>query len=212
MKSVFLLWHTNPLPDHDDEKLLGVFSSNELALENQKNSEKLDGFRDYKEGFEISEYEIDKVKWTEGFYTERWIEDEKEIYFESLLLEEFNVSYFEVQEESDPSRAEIFMKFEKGYSFRTSSWRIFGKDVRLSEFDHNKIYGMPKPINAYEELQKLIKPGILARSMFLDLESGDLNIKFDNGLTFQCLNLTAYEDWIAYSNEWTAYSNQQVLK
>lgn len=212
MNSVFLLWHTHKLTDRDDEKLLGVFSTNELAHDAKKMSETLEGFRDHIDGFDVVEFSLDKRQWTEGFVTESWIEDEKDIYFEFLRLLEFKVSYFDIQEESDPNRAEIFMKFENDYSFRAQSWRIFGKDVRLSTFDHNKIYGMPKPINVYDELQQIIKPGMLARSMYLDCHSGDLNIEFENGLTLQCLNLTAYEEWISYSPEGETYSNQIELK
>ena len=61
---VYLLWHTHEITDgfgiHDDEKLIGVFSSAEKAnciIEKYKN---LDGFKDCPlDSFFIDEYEID---------------------------------------------------------------------------------------------------------------------------------------------------------
>jgi len=73
MKSVFMLYHTHHLPDgEDDDKLLGVYSTRELA--EKKINEKyrtLPGFNAPDGEFIISECEIDRDSWTEGFITQK---------------------------------------------------------------------------------------------------------------------------------------------
>jgi hypothetical protein len=73
MKLVFLLYHshTHPsLPGGEDNKLLGTFSTKELAIAAQHNASLLDGFKDAIDGFHISELELDKQQWQSGFVTE----------------------------------------------------------------------------------------------------------------------------------------------
>jgi hypothetical protein len=72
MNSVFLLWHSHydpHLPGKQDKKLIGVYSSKELAEEAQKKTELLPGFRDHVKAFEIEDYDLNKDHWTEGFAT-----------------------------------------------------------------------------------------------------------------------------------------------
>ena len=72
MKKVFLLWHTHRderLSGGEDVKLLGTFSTKENAEKAQTEAALLDGFKDNLEDFEISEYDIDKREWREGFAT-----------------------------------------------------------------------------------------------------------------------------------------------
>ena len=77
---VFLLWHIHELADdfgtHDEEMLIGVFSSSKIANDTIQKFKNLDGFRDYSlDCFMIEEYEVDKpTNWTEGFCTVRWTE------------------------------------------------------------------------------------------------------------------------------------------
>lgn len=77
---VFLLWHTHELTDdfgtHDEEKLIGVFSSSKIANDTIQKLKNLEGFRDNSlDCFMIDEYEVDKpTNWTEGFSTVRWTE------------------------------------------------------------------------------------------------------------------------------------------
>jgi hypothetical protein len=67
---VFLLWHTHPRRGgEDDEKLLGVYSSTELAETARARATKLPGFCDSPEGFEICPYDLDKDEWQEGYVT-----------------------------------------------------------------------------------------------------------------------------------------------
>ena len=77
---VFLLWHTHELTDdfgtHDEEKLIGVFSSPQIANDTIQKLKNLEGFRDNSlDCFMIDEYEVDKpTSWTEGFSAVRWTE------------------------------------------------------------------------------------------------------------------------------------------
>ena len=71
---VFLLWHTHELTDdfgtHDEEKLIGVFSSAEIANDTIQKLKNPERFRDNSlDRFMIDEYEVDKpTNWTEVFY------------------------------------------------------------------------------------------------------------------------------------------------
>ena len=69
---VFLLWHIHI--DHklgdEDVKLIGVYSSIDHANVAQSKAENLAGFKDSKEGFEISVNIVDKDEWTSGFVTQ----------------------------------------------------------------------------------------------------------------------------------------------
>jgi len=70
MKSVFLLWHTHEIPDQeDDSKLIGVYESRDAALSAQERASRQPGFAQLPEGFLISEYEVGKDHWPEGFIT-----------------------------------------------------------------------------------------------------------------------------------------------
>jgi hypothetical protein len=65
---VYLLWHTHVLPNREeDEKLLGVYSSEERALARAEEAKRLPGFADAPEGFLVDDYEVDADHWTEGF-------------------------------------------------------------------------------------------------------------------------------------------------
>jgi hypothetical protein len=70
-RSVYLLWHSHAFPDGEiDDKLLGVYSSRERAMNRQPEAAKSPGFRDEPEGFTVSEYQLDDDHWTEGYVTE----------------------------------------------------------------------------------------------------------------------------------------------
>lgn len=79
MEEVYLLWHCHELEDdfglHDEEKLIGVFSSEEKAEEAINLLKNKEGFSDYpKECFEIHKTTVDRPNWTEGFCTVAWTE------------------------------------------------------------------------------------------------------------------------------------------
>ncbi|MGF7028889.1 DUF7336 domain-containing protein [Sphingobacterium sp. HSC-15S19] len=70
MKHVYLLWHTyvdETLAGGEDFKLIGVYSSKELAEAALVRASKFRGFSDQIEGFEISPYEVDTDGWKAGF-------------------------------------------------------------------------------------------------------------------------------------------------
>ena len=68
MSTVFLLYHLREDPDgYDDVKLIGVYSTRELAQASLERHKVLPGFRDYPGGFEVSDYELDTDDWNEGF-------------------------------------------------------------------------------------------------------------------------------------------------
>ncbi|MGJ4927830.1 DUF7336 domain-containing protein [Bradyrhizobium sp. HKCCYLS2038] len=72
MRTVFLLWHSRPLEDGDDEnytddKLIGVYSSATAADAARERKLQFEGFREYPDCFIVDEYEVDKDRWDEGF-------------------------------------------------------------------------------------------------------------------------------------------------
>jgi hypothetical protein len=68
-RRVFLVWHAHDLIEEVDVKLLGVFSTQERADERVARARQEDGFRDYPDNFEVSEYVVDEDTWTTGFVT-----------------------------------------------------------------------------------------------------------------------------------------------
>lgn len=70
MQPVYVLHHLYEREDgQEDAKLLGVFSSEAVALEKVETYKLLEGFRDYPEGFSIDKYLVDHSYWSEGFTT-----------------------------------------------------------------------------------------------------------------------------------------------
>jgi len=70
MKQVYLLWFTrvdNTLSNGEDALLIGVYSSLEKAQEAQDRVQEYNGFKEYKQGFEIFEQTLDEDNWTAGF-------------------------------------------------------------------------------------------------------------------------------------------------
>lgn len=65
---IYILTHTLELPDEqEDVKLIGVYSSQEMADAARERALQLPGFRDHAEGFFIQAYELDHDHWPEGF-------------------------------------------------------------------------------------------------------------------------------------------------
>ncbi|BBB90460.1 DUF7336 domain-containing protein [Methylomusa anaerophila] len=71
MKFAYVLQHSYEVGEDgafDEVKLIGVYSSKEKAEQVIRRYKILPGFKDYPmECFHISEYEIDKDQWAEGF-------------------------------------------------------------------------------------------------------------------------------------------------
>jgi hypothetical protein len=64
MRSVFLLWHTD---SYGDEKLIGVYISEENARAAIDRVKDKPGFSDAGGEFECARYELNQDHWTEGF-------------------------------------------------------------------------------------------------------------------------------------------------
>jgi hypothetical protein len=69
MDKVYLLWHVHQVGDDEDSKLLGVYSTEQLAVQRIERSRTKPGFAAHPDGFVISPYELDQDTWTEGFVT-----------------------------------------------------------------------------------------------------------------------------------------------
>ena len=78
---VFMLWHTYEQEDdfgvHEEEKLIGVFSSEAKARDAVEHLKDKEGFREFPLCcFEIHKTTVDRVGWEDGFATVRWKESE----------------------------------------------------------------------------------------------------------------------------------------
>ncbi len=70
MKSVWLLHHVHEFEDgHEDVKLIGVYTTQKLAQEAQNKVKGQPGFKEYPNGFELSECPLNQLDWPEGFIT-----------------------------------------------------------------------------------------------------------------------------------------------
>jgi hypothetical protein len=71
MATVWLLQHAHEFEDgHEDVKLIGIFSSEALALAAQKQVASQPGFRDLPDGFDVSEHQVDgPAGWPDGYVT-----------------------------------------------------------------------------------------------------------------------------------------------
>lgn len=68
MDSVILLWHINRIDKEDeDEKLIGVYQSKELAKAAMQRLKDKPGFSETPDGFVYDKYEINKDHWETGF-------------------------------------------------------------------------------------------------------------------------------------------------
>ena len=72
MGKVFLVHHVRVVSvedDTEDIKLIGVYTSEKLAEDAVERKKKFEGFRDYPDGFDISETPLNIDLWSEGFIT-----------------------------------------------------------------------------------------------------------------------------------------------
>lgn len=69
MKTVFVLQHSYEIDGHDETKFIGVYSTQEQADQAINRLKDQPGFRDKLDSFHVSEYEINKDHWTEGYAT-----------------------------------------------------------------------------------------------------------------------------------------------
>ncbi|WP_454254228.1 DUF7336 domain-containing protein [Pseudomonas sp. Marseille-Q8238] len=64
---VYLLQHTAERQDGEDVKIIGIYSSLELAEKAKSAISETSGFKDYPDGFYIDPYNLDKTFWESGF-------------------------------------------------------------------------------------------------------------------------------------------------
>jgi hypothetical protein len=77
METVYILWHSHPLPqDEDRDILIGVYSSKEEASAAHARVSDKPGFVDHPEGFLIEEMKINQDHWKEGFVTYTYGDEE----------------------------------------------------------------------------------------------------------------------------------------
>ena len=70
MTTVFLLWHRHDTGFGDEEeKLIGVYSSEENAKQAITRLQEQPGFKDYPDDFQIELCGVDETGWAEGFIT-----------------------------------------------------------------------------------------------------------------------------------------------
>lgn len=62
VKTVFLLRHVHRLPDREDEKLIGIYSSLLKAAQAVENAKLLPGFKDHPDGFYTVDYVLDEAE------------------------------------------------------------------------------------------------------------------------------------------------------
>jgi hypothetical protein len=128
-------------------------------------------------------------------------------------LAKLNGCFVDVQPLSridDSEDAAILLIFPNSERIRASYWRIANDPKkRLSNFDHLQKYGLPRPMNAIEELQALLRDkGVVEAG--LDEESGDVIFRFEGDIRLQLLNLSGYEVWEFYALDgdgaWSNYA------
>jgi hypothetical protein len=70
MATVYLLWHEYETDDgRDEEKFIGVYSTEEMAQRAIEQLRNQPGFKDIPEGFKIYPNIVDETGWPEGFVT-----------------------------------------------------------------------------------------------------------------------------------------------
>ena len=70
MSFVWTLYHVHEFEvGHEDVKLIGIFSSEELAVRAKESILDQPGFRDLPDGFSIDSHAVDDVGWRKGFVT-----------------------------------------------------------------------------------------------------------------------------------------------
>jgi hypothetical protein len=69
VKKIFLLWHIHEYPDKSglSHVLLGAYSTVESAKKRIKNSLNVVGFRDFPNGFKITEHVLDYDGWPDKY-------------------------------------------------------------------------------------------------------------------------------------------------
>jgi hypothetical protein len=107
----------------------------------------------------------------------------------------------------EPGTASVQLLFSDGSRLRADYWRIIDRDeAGVSSFDHDQKYGLPAPIDAFQQLEHELQ-GKLVTDALLDARTGDLLFSFEEDLEFRVFNFTGYEVWeIHFPNGTGEYS------
>ena len=72
MDSAYVLWHVHKQDGEDDEKLIGVYRTEEDAKQAIERLKEKPGFKEHQNGFLIDIYPLNKDHWEDGFVVEYW--------------------------------------------------------------------------------------------------------------------------------------------
>lgn len=67
MTTVYLLYHIHEADEFEDSKLIGIYSSHELAEEAKERVKNKPGFIDFPDEFSIFPHELNRDGWVDGF-------------------------------------------------------------------------------------------------------------------------------------------------
>jgi hypothetical protein len=104
--------------------------------------------------------------------------------------------------------AAVVVTFSDGTVLKANYWRLIQDGrAQLSSFDHQKKYGLPAPIDAKEQLSRLLE-GKICNNVKFDGETADLVLLVGETTKLQVFNFTAYEIWeIQFPDGTGEYSN-----
>lgn len=77
MITVFLLQHSYKVNRVENSKIIGIYSSREIAESIIIKYKKIPGFRNYPNEFFIDGYELDEDNWEEGFVSSFVLDDKR---------------------------------------------------------------------------------------------------------------------------------------
>jgi hypothetical protein len=67
MDSVYVPWHVHDVNGDDDEKLIGIYRSEEDAKAAIERLKVKPGFKETQDGFSVHKYPLNRDSWEEGF-------------------------------------------------------------------------------------------------------------------------------------------------
>jgi hypothetical protein len=104
--------------------------------------------------------------------------------------------------------ASVILTFAGGATLRADYWRLLKNSLAVvSSFDHQQKYGLPQPVDARQDLRKVLDGHHVIEAR-LDKQTGDLLFAFSGRAHFQVFNLTGYEVWeTAFPGGGGDYSN-----
>lgn len=107
-----------------------------------------------------------------------------------------------------PESSSARILFSDGSTLRADYWRLITRGkAGISSFDHNQQYGLPAPIDVFNDLRRELEHKPLAEARW-DRRTGDLLLVFEGELELQILNFTGYEVWeLCFRDKISMYSN-----